>query len=50
MNVQIRKIEQVIWKSHDDLLYLPSTYQELNKQKLLAFYLLKHVLQKMSLK
>ena len=36
MNVQIRKIEQVIWKSHDDLLYLPSAYQEMNKQNLLT--------------
>ena len=36
MNVEIRKIEQVIWKSHDDLLYLPSAYQEMNKQNLLT--------------
>ena len=36
MNVQIRKIEQVIWKSHDDLLYLPSASQEMNKQNLLT--------------
>ena len=40
------EIEQVIWKSHDDLLNLPSIYQELNKQKLLGILLTKACLTK----